>query len=227
MLPTLSKTAFILRSRLLRRFCPMMLSPFWNSLRGSTSNNINLASEVSASLLRCTCFIRAWKLLLTISPSKTMLRSNNSMFASIAAVMCPKFSSTLPLRLYMVAVLLAALTIVITRTPSNFGSNSFLPAIFFSCLAPSCANIHSNKGISNSGCPALATILFTVVSLKPARMSLIRIRRYQPFHCCSVLADRASSMASRASCPVSSRRARARASSLNATQGSPCPSGPL
>ena len=124
------------------------------------------------------------------------------MFSSIAAVICPKFSRTLPLRVYCVTVRLSMLTIVITRTPSNLGSSSFLPVIFFSCFAPSWANIHSNTGTGLIFVP-LSTLL-TVFSLVPQRRSLIRIRRYQSFHCSLVLALRASSIASRASCPVSS-----------------------
>ena len=138
-----------------------------------------------------------------------------------AEVIWLKFSRTFPLRVYWVTVLASASMIVRARTPSSLGSSSFLPAIFFSWLAPSCASIHSNTGTA----PFL--ILLTVFSLTPQRRSLIRIRRYQPFHCCSVLAERASSIAVRASSPVSWRVLNKWHSSLNAPQGSPCPSGPL
>ena len=116
--------------------------------------------------------------------------------------------------------------IVSTRTPSSLISSSFLPLTFFSCFAPSWASMHSNRGTGSILGKSASTLLI-VASLVPQRRSLIRIRRYHPFHCSSVDALRASSIASLASWPVSWRVASKWHSSLNATHGRPCPSGPV
>ena len=137
--------------------------------------------------------------------------------ASSSAMICPKLWNCFPLRLN-ISTLLPRIT-VRTRTPSSFISICFLPIIFFSWLAESCAREQVNTG-THPG-----TTLFTVFSLTPQRRSLIRIRRYQSFHCSVVAVCIHSSIASRAACPVSSRFCNCSASILKLLQARPCPFG--
>ena len=108
-------------------------------------------------------------------------------------------------------------------TPSYLYSIIHCPLILFGFLSPLFASIQPNTGTTGS-CPAFLAILFTVRSLNPALISLIRILRYQSFHSSDVALFIALSIASFAALPESTLSAKSEVRDSNSDRVRPGPS---
>ena len=170
--------------------------PAMKSPNGIQSNRFSLASLVLAPPFLCISLINVWKSSLMTSPSNTMLSDIWSRESSNCLLISGKLDNSLPFLENSFTSSLSTSQITITLTPSNLGSTIISPTIFFSCLAESVANIQSNTGT------LYLLNLFTVLCVIPHLRSLIRILRYQSFHCSFVALPHRSSTASLMSFPV-------------------------
>src|SRR6056300_111687 len=160
------------------------------------SNRFSTASSVFAPPFLCISLIRVWKSSLITSPSNTIDSDIWSSMESNCSRIFGKFSNSLPFLENILTSSLSTSQIVITLTPSNFGSIRHSPVIFFSCFLLSSANIHSNTGTFMVLC------LLTVLCVTPHLRSLIKILLYQSFHCSMLDLSHRSWIVSRISFPV-------------------------